>query len=154
MIRWRRTSLRKVNRKGFTLLEVMIAIFVATIGILSLSLMQTSAIKGNCAGNEGTMATFLAQDMLERIKGGDFVDSELFGFIETVDEGPGAILISDGLNGIDASGGTDGPFDVKWQIATNTNWSRRIAVTVSWKSILGSTRYVNFVSISRGDQQQ
>lgn len=154
MIGWHKTRLSEVNRKGFSLLEVLIALFVASIGIISLSLMQVSAIKGNGAGNEGTMATYLAQGMLERIKGGNYVDRDLFGLFEMADADPGAILDSGSMNGIDESGGGGGPFDVQWQIATNTKWSRRITVTVSWKSILGPMRYVNLVSTSRGDEQQ
>ena len=39
------------GQDGFTLIEVMIAVAVFAIGILSLSVMQTSAINGNASAN-------------------------------------------------------------------------------------------------------
>lgn len=50
---------------GFTLLEVIVAICILTVGLLGLASMQSSAIRGNHLGYRVTEATTLAQDRIE-----------------------------------------------------------------------------------------
>lgn len=140
-----------ITQQGFTILEVLIAIVVATIGLLSLCSMQVSAIRGNGLAGKSTQAIFLAQGMLERIKDGNMLAEGTFGFMDMTTAEPGTIQDSGLLTGIDEKGDIGGPFDLQWQVATNTDWSRRITVDVSWKSILGRKRNVSLTSIARGD---
>lgn len=137
--------------RGFTILEVLIALFVATVGLISLSSMQATAIKGNGASNESTRATFLAQGMLERIKDGNMVKDGTFGYIDMAGIEPGMIQDFGLFAGIDEKGEKGGPFNLQWQVANHTDWSRRVTVNVSWNSILGITRNVSLTSVSRGD---
>ncbi|MBN1227903.1 MAG: prepilin-type N-terminal cleavage/methylation domain-containing protein [Deltaproteobacteria bacterium] len=58
---------RKNNTGGFTLVEVMIAISIFTIGILAIASMQISAINGNDSANNLTGATTWAQDRIEEL---------------------------------------------------------------------------------------
>jgi len=58
---------RKNNTRGFTLVEVMIAISIFTIGILAIASMQISAINGNDSANNLTGATTWAQDRIEEL---------------------------------------------------------------------------------------
>ena len=139
------------NLRGFTLLEVLFAMVVATVGLLSLSMMQVTTIKGNSVGNKATQATFLAQEMIERIKDGNIVDDGTFGFIDMSGTNTGIVLDAGLLSGINERGEPGGPFTLQWQVFTNTDWSRRVAVDVSWYGILGLTRSVSLASISRGD---
>lgn len=141
---------RANDQRGLTLLEVLIALFVASIGLFSLSSMQISAIRGNGLSRECTQATFLAQSILERIKDGNRVADGTFGFIGMSDTDAGVIVDSGVMDGINGRGDSGGPFNVQWQVATNTAWSRRISVNVSWSSISGRTRHVRMASISRG----
>ncbi len=57
----------KNNNSGFTLIEVMIALVILLIGILSLYGMQITSIKGNSAANQVTTASTLALDQIEQI---------------------------------------------------------------------------------------
>jgi type IV pilus assembly protein PilV len=138
------------SRQGFSLLEVLIAIVVLSIGLLSLSSMQVYAIKGNGLARMSTQATYLAQHMLERIKTGDMVDDGIFGFIDMSVLSPGTVLDEGMLFKRRQDGATGGPFDVQWQVTSNTNWSRRIVVNVSWYGG-DRKRMVSLASISRGD---
>lgn len=50
---------------GFTLIEVLVAIAILSIGILAVATMQTTAISANNRGYRLTEATTLAQDRIE-----------------------------------------------------------------------------------------
>lgn len=60
------------TRCGFTLLEVMIALAVLSIGLLGLSAMQMVAVKGTAFSSEMTYASMLAQQKLEELKNCDY----------------------------------------------------------------------------------
>jgi len=65
----RRTkSRRKGSQQGFSLVEVLVAILLLTVGILALAQMQTKAVASNAFGNQLTQATFLAQDKMEELR--------------------------------------------------------------------------------------
>ncbi|THB81797.1 MAG: prepilin-type N-terminal cleavage/methylation domain-containing protein [Desulfobacteraceae bacterium] len=58
----------KRNRsKGFTLLELLIALAIFAIGILGMVKMQIAATKGNSSARTVTEATTVGQDLLERL---------------------------------------------------------------------------------------
>lgn len=140
-----------INQRGFTLAEVLIAMVVATIGLLSLFMMQGYAVKGNMAGRECTQAVFLAQQTLEHIKEGFLVADDTFGCMDLSDTDANRILYAGNMEGIDGRGDMGGPFNLQWQVTANTEWSRRVTVNVSWDSIWGLRRHVRLRSISRGD---
>lgn len=56
------------NSKGFTLLEAMIALVIFSIGLLGLAGLQATSIKFNKSAYLRTQATFLAYDMLDRMR--------------------------------------------------------------------------------------
>ena len=53
---------------GFTLLEVLVAGFILSIGLLGIAGMMTSAVRGNDFGKRMTTAENLAQERLEEFK--------------------------------------------------------------------------------------
>lgn len=53
---------------GFSLLEVMIALMVMTVGLLALAAMQEFAVTRSLDANELSIATNLAAEMIERIE--------------------------------------------------------------------------------------
>lgn len=56
------------NTKGFTLVEVLTATFILTVGILAAVSMQVSVIKGNREARFRSSATHLAFSFLEELK--------------------------------------------------------------------------------------
>ena len=59
--------IRLRNNKGFTLIEILIAITVFSIGLLGMATLTTGIIRGNLASNNLTTATVLAQEQMEDI---------------------------------------------------------------------------------------
>ena len=57
-----------MRRQGFTLVEVMVALGVMTIGAMSLIAMQQQATRANVRARDVTTATQIAQNVLERLK--------------------------------------------------------------------------------------
>lgn len=62
-----RMLLVKKEISGFTLLEVMIALAIFTIGILGVATMQISAIQGNSKGRQISEATSVASALMETL---------------------------------------------------------------------------------------
>ena len=54
--------------RGFTVIEVMIALFVMTVGIIGLYSLQIVAISGNVVAQEFTQATQLAERWIETLR--------------------------------------------------------------------------------------
>jgi len=59
----------KGKNRGFTLVEIMIAIFILSFALLVMAQMQIMAIRGNAFANKTTTAVTLAQDKIEELKG-------------------------------------------------------------------------------------
>ncbi len=53
---------------GFTLLEVMIALLILSIGLLGLAALQANSLKINHGALLRTQATFLTYDMMDRLR--------------------------------------------------------------------------------------
>jgi prepilin-type N-terminal cleavage/methylation domain-containing protein len=62
---------------GFTLLEVIVAIAILTVGLLAVGAMQTSAIGGNLSAYRTSEAVTLAQDRMERLLFTPYADALL-----------------------------------------------------------------------------
>jgi type IV pilus assembly protein PilV len=67
----------KADEVGFTLLEVMIAVTVLTVGLLAVAGMQTAAIRGNDNAHRVTEGTTWAQDRLELLVALPYNDARL-----------------------------------------------------------------------------
>jgi type IV pilus assembly protein PilV len=61
------TGMRYAARgeEGFSLIEVLVALTILAVGLLSLALLQVTAIKGNAGASKSSIATELAQTKLE-----------------------------------------------------------------------------------------
>ncbi len=66
-----------MNKKGFSLLEVVLAMLILAVGILAVIGMQISSIRGNFFSNNLTHASVLAQDQLEFLRSRSSDDPEL-----------------------------------------------------------------------------
>lgn len=56
------------RQRGFSLIEVMIGLFVLAIGLLGMASLQNNAVRLNNTSFLYTQATLLAQDMTERLR--------------------------------------------------------------------------------------
>ncbi|WP_310600884.1 prepilin-type N-terminal cleavage/methylation domain-containing protein [Desulfobulbus sp.] len=65
------------SQQGFTLIEVLIAIAILTIGILAAGTMQLSALRGNFQAKQLQMSVVWGSDRLEEFMGKAYDDAQL-----------------------------------------------------------------------------
>ena len=58
-----------MKNKGFTLLEVLITVVILAIGLLGLAGLQVNGMKNNLSAEQRGLASQLAYDMADRIRG-------------------------------------------------------------------------------------
>jgi len=63
-----RSLIKRGENKGFTLMEVLIAIVVLSVALLALAGLQIVSIRGNSFGNHMTEALTFAKDKMEEMK--------------------------------------------------------------------------------------
>ena len=127
-------SFCKDNQKGFSLVELLIAMAILTLAMLAAASMQFGSIRNNASGNLVTVANMLAKSKMEELK-------------NTTDL---TTLASDGETGINAEGQPGGIYDRSWTIENLGTTARRITVTVTWTR--GSqTRTIRISSNTRGN---
>jgi type IV pilus assembly protein PilV len=114
------------GERGFSLVELLIAVSIFSIGILAVATMQISAIGGNRLGNELTEATYLGQDKMEELKNSTDVASQ-----------------PDGND-------QQGIFNRSWQITPVTGNSQLVTVTVAW-TVAGNNHDVVLSTITGGN---
>jgi type IV pilus assembly protein PilV len=61
-------SMRKKHQGGFTLLEVLIALLILSIGLLGLAALQTTGLRSNQMASMRTLATTTAYDITDRMR--------------------------------------------------------------------------------------
>ena len=100
---------------GFTIIEVLIAISVLTIGILAVSSMQVYAIRSNAFASYQTQGTTLALDRLEKLMSRPYGDSDLTAGTHTDPSPPSK-------------------YSVVWDVEDNSPLAnaKRVKVTVTW----------------------
>jgi type IV pilus assembly protein PilV len=57
-----------MDKRGFTLIEMLIGLVLLAIGLLAIAGMQIKSVKGNSFSNNLTQASILAQDRLEGLR--------------------------------------------------------------------------------------
>ena len=164
------------SHAGFTLLEVLVALTILSVGLLGVALMQVTSISGNTFSREMAVATQLGQDLLEKLRTYDYTstteDTALAGAASPGLTHPTANDVADNLapavagdaaNIIDERGlwtalaatlgTTAGPliYTREWTVtnATPAANMKEIVVTVSWseKGAVLTTRSITIRGI-------
>jgi type IV pilus assembly protein PilV len=106
----------RVRQAGFTLIEVLVAMMIMTIGLVGVVAMQKGAYSASGFSRRATEAAVLGEDKLEQLRTIP---------INTATEDSDTI---------DASGvvTVDGPFTRTWTFEYPTSVLLAITVTVSW----------------------
>lgn len=83
------------NKKGFTLIEVLIGLVLLAIGLLAIAGMQITSVRGNFFSKNLSEASVLGQDRLEELRNRPFGSAELT--IGNHNDGtiPGTIFLRD-----------------------------------------------------------
>ena len=127
---------RKPNERGFSIIEVMIAISILSIGILALASMQVAAMRGNSFAGGVTEGSTWALDQIEKLMSLPWTDASL---LDADLDGAGGL---DNI-GFDSDPGTQadadfrvtqGKFSIHWNVANNvvTDNTRTVNVIVAW----------------------
>ena len=128
---------RTMDREsGFTLIEILIAITILTVGLLGVASMQVSAIRGNDFSGSVTTGLCLAEDRMEELMRRGYTDALL---ADLKDKPLNTIIGSEvdheDLPAIDASGQTvaGGPYRRVWNIEDSaTPDFKTVTVIVTW----------------------
>lgn len=136
-MRPRKIQNRFENEKGFSLIELMIAMSIMALGMLAAASMQYSAVRNNTTGNTSTQATMLAKSQLEMLKNQN-IDSAILAVGDYFDASP-----------IDANGNPGGIYSRSWKIDPLGASARRVRVTVQWTKF-GDSRQIVVRTNTRG----
>lgn len=106
------------NNKGFTLLEVIFAVSILTIGILAVAAMQTSSIRGNAFAWGTSEATTIAMGQIESLMDLSYDDADL-----------------EDLGGVSHDPVYDGRYTITWTVDDDQPIAetKTVRVTVSWQ---------------------
>lgn len=141
--RWKKIGLvlrisEQKRERGFTLIEIMIAIVVFSIGVLAIASLQIKAVQGNAHAKRITTSATWSQDKVER-----FISLPYF-FPSSPDHHPDFIdKDGDGEAGLDdATPGTADYFEIHdlytifWNVAHDcpVDNTKTIRVIVTWSS--------------------
>jgi prepilin-type N-terminal cleavage/methylation domain-containing protein len=136
------------NKRGFTVVELLVAVVVMSIAFAGLATMEVACINGTSIANNVTTGITLAQDKMEELKSLHLDDPELDdnnpsnnadlragvedytveGAVSTADDGHRD-------EDIDADGNPGGMYTRSWNIAEDTpiDGEKTIVVIVTWK---------------------
>ena len=130
-----KTRLRN-NRRGFSLIEALVALVLIEIGALGLLSLFGMVSNGNRYAQEHTAASALAEAKIEDLR----VDG--FG---TLASG----TFNDPDNPIDANGNPGGDYTRTWTVSTFNGVSqvRQVTVTVTWNSGKSGQTQVDMTSL-------
>lgn len=130
------------NEKGFTLIEVMIAMAVFAIGMLAVGSMQIAATKGNTSSGKMTSAVTIAQNQMEQLISLAYDDPSNLNDTD----GDGTAGLNSNTSGTADHAATSGQYNVYWNVAADNpiRNTKTIEVIVTWQ---GGQRQVALTSI-------
>ncbi len=141
----------KLDKKGFSLLEVLVGVAIFMIGMIGVAALLVSTVKHNAFSGNMSEATYLAESKLEDLM-------ELPGTHTDLTDKQASGLSSHGLGGLNSVGdladgsetslGKNKKFSLYWNIAENEPLenSKTIKVIAQW-DIKGNTRQISLQAI-------
>ena len=113
---------------GFTLIEVLIAIAIFSIGILAIAKMQLDSVSGNTSARMYTEAGMYITNRIEQLMALPYNDT---------------LLDSAGNPHED----TQGVYDITWTVSDDTPMTntKTIHVTITWTKYGSKTLTINFI---------
>jgi len=137
---------RPTNTRGFSLLEVMIALSILAFGMLTATVGQISAMKTSRQSRTQMLAMYLAEQQMETFHGMTTAD--------VIAAASDPNYPNDPANPIDPDPGDDNDinFNRRWFIQQDTPETGVISlrVEVDWVSPLGFTRTATLQSLKAG----
>lgn len=109
--------------RGFTLIEVLVAIVVMAISLTGVAMMSSSTMVADTSGRQQVAATLLAQEKLEQLRS----------LRRSDDDWDTGTHSESGLDEDGTSGG--GPYTREWEVEEDYNGRNnfaRVTVVVSW----------------------
>lgn len=135
------------GQRGFTLIEVLIAMSVFAIGMLAMAAMFVTQARSNVAARGFTAAVNLGQEVHERLRSEPFASAQLTNGAHL----PDGIFLP--MNSVDEMGTAGGAFPTiytrSWNVVDGVPAAgqRTITVTVSWTDEQGASHTVTLSGI-------
>ncbi|MFZ7126571.1 MAG: prepilin-type N-terminal cleavage/methylation domain-containing protein [Desulfobacterales bacterium] len=130
------------GESGLTLIEVLLALAIFSIGVLAVAQLQISTVRNTTRANVITMANMLAQSRMDELK--NFSSLIELDALDGVEE-----------NDIDEFGNSGGVFTRTTSVDTPPNpigtLAREITVRVTWDSAWRGHRQVEMTSLTQGN---
>jgi prepilin-type N-terminal cleavage/methylation domain-containing protein len=130
---------RMNTSEGFTLLEVIVAISILTVGLLAVASMQVSSIRGNSFAYGVTEGTSWAADRMEKLVALGYDNYDDASLQDTDGDGD-AGLDNTGFDDVPSTAGdadhgvSEGNYNVFWNISENSllQNTKTVNVIVTW----------------------
>lgn len=157
----RKLPIRKLNichdNQGFTLIEIMVAMVIFVIGILSVAALQTKATKGNISANRSTRAFTWCSDRMEVLMSLPYTDPNLVGAADpgvTYAPAQTADGIDNDYDGQIDEANENGDISISWNVINNNGAPGNppqntisITVAVTWSTPMGQQKTINLRTV-------
>jgi prepilin-type N-terminal cleavage/methylation domain-containing protein len=110
-------TLHPSNQRGFTLIEALVAMMVATVGLMAMAELMAVTIRMQQLGRNSTSASRLAQDKIDELNTVGFSAAAM---------GCGGSLTADSANHWDAPVNANGDYKRRWFVSAGPDASPRL----------------------------
>jgi len=144
---------KRTDNRGYTLIEVMIAMVILLVGMLSVAAMQTKSTNSNTSANRSTRGFVWCSDRLERLKSLPYTEP-LSGDLALGDHTPAPDTdgIDNDYDGRIDEAGESGTVSLRWTISNGAVANTiGIAVTATWQTPLGEQKTLTLTSVRARD---